>query len=222
MLLRNRRCKGALRNVLLVVIAFSCILSFSSLYDTSTMTTFICVYNFAVFGMIILSQLMSFEGNYIDGLMSRKESIMSLLKAKYYIYTIGEIVPFVLMIPAIVMDKVPLLGIFAWFFYTTGFIYFCFFQLAVYNKQTVALNEKVTSRQTNSAIQMVVNFGAFGIPLILYSVLNAFLGETAAYSILLAIGLGFTLTSPLWIRNVYKRFMKRRYENMEGFRDSRQ
>lgn len=43
--------------------------------------------------MIILSQLMSFEGNYIDGLMSRKESIMSLLKAKYYIYTIGEIVP---------------------------------------------------------------------------------------------------------------------------------
>ena len=155
---------------------------------------------------------MSFEGNYIDGLMSRKESIMSLLKAKYYIYTIGEIVPFVLMIPAIVMDKVPLLGIFAWFFYTTGFIYFCFFQLAVYNKQTVALNEKVTSRQTNSA----------GIPLILYSVLNAFLGETAAYSILLAIGLGFTLTSPLWIRNVYKRFMKRRYENMEGFRDSRQ
>lgn len=45
--------------------------------------------------------------------MSRKESIMSLLKAKYYIYTIGEIVPFVLMIPAIVMDKVPLLGIFA-------------------------------------------------------------------------------------------------------------
>ena len=181
-----------------------------------------CVYNFAVFGMIILSQLMSFEGNYIDGLMSRKESIMSLLKAKYYIYTIGEVVPFMLMIPAIIMDKVPLLGIFAWFFYTTGFIYFCFFQLAVYNKQTVALNEKVSSRQTNSAIQMVVNFGAFGVPLILYSTLNALLGETVAYSILLVIGLGFTITSPLWIRNVYKRFMKRRYENMEGFRDSRQ
>ena len=222
MLLRNRRCKGALRSVILVVIAFSCILSFSSLYDSSTMTTFICVYNFAVFGMIILSQLMSFEGNYIDGLMSRKESIMSLLKAKYYIYTIGEVVPFMLMIPAIIMDKVPLLGIFVWFFYTTGFIYFCFFQLAVYNKQTVALNEKVSSRQTNSAIQMVVNFGAFGVPLILYSTLNALLGETVAYSILLVIGLGFTITSPLWIRNVYKRFMKRRYENMEGFRDSRQ
>ena len=175
------------------------------------MTSFICVYNFAAFGMIILSQIMSFEGNYIDGLMSRKESIRSLLKAKY-----------LLMIPAIIMHKLTLLGAFAWFFYTIGFIYFCFFQLAVYNKQTVPLNEKVTSRQTNSAIQMLVNFGAFGVPLILYSLLNTFLGETITYTILLVIGLGFVLTSPLWIKNVYHRFMERRYENMEGFRDSRQ
>ncbi len=126
------------------------------------------------------------------------------------------------LIPAIIMNKLTLLGAFAWFFYTIGFIYFCFFQLAVYNKQTVPLNEKVASRQTNSAIQMVVNFAAFGVPLILYSLLNAFLGETITYIILLVVGLGFTLTSPLWIKNVYHRFMKRRYENMEGFRDSRQ
>ena len=57
MLLRNRRCKGALRNVLHCSRRLlRALLSFSSLYDTSTMTTFICVYNFAVFGMIILSQ----------------------------------------------------------------------------------------------------------------------------------------------------------------------
>lgn len=222
MLMRNRRCKGALRNIAIVVTAFSCALSFSSIYDSSNMTSFICVYNFAVFGMMILAQLMSFEGNYIDGLMSRKESIMSLLKAKYYVYSIGEIIPLLLMIPAIIMDKVTVLGIFAWFFYTIGFIYFCFFQLAVYNKQTIPLNEKVAARQSGNAIQMLVSFGAFGVPLILYSVMNALLGQTIAYCILLAIGLGFTLTSPLWIKNVYKRFMKRRYENMEGFRDSRQ
>lgn len=222
MLLRNRRCKGSLRSITIVIIAFSALLSFSSIYDGKGMTTFICVYNFAAFGMIILSQIMSFEGNYIDGLMSRKESIRSLLKAKYYIYSIGEIIPFLLMTPAIIMHKLTLLGAFAWFFYTIGFIYFCFFQLAVYNKQTIPLNEKVTGRQSNSAIQMLVNFGAFGVPLILYSLLNTFLGETITYTILLVIGLGFVLTSPLWITNVYHRFMERRYENMEGFRDSRQ
>lgn len=126
MLLRNRRCKGSLRSITIVVITFSTLLSFSSVYDGNVMTSFICVYNFAAFGMIILSQIMSFEGNYIDGLMSRKESIRSLLKAKYYIYSIGEIIPFLLMIPAIIMHKLTLLGAFAWFFYTIGFIYFCF------------------------------------------------------------------------------------------------
>ncbi|BDW76683.1 hypothetical protein BFINE_24780 [Bacteroides finegoldii DSM 17565] len=142
MLLRNRRCKGSLRSITIVIIAFSTLLSFSSVYDGNVMTSFICVYNFAAFGMIILSQIMSFEGNYIDGLMSRKESIRSLLKAKYYIYSIGEIIPFLLMIPAIIMHKLTLLGAFAWFFYTIGFIYFCFFQLAVYNKQTVPSTKK--------------------------------------------------------------------------------
>lgn len=222
MLLRNRRCKGSLRSIGIVIIAFSAALSFSSVYDGKIMTSFICVYNFAAFGMIILSQIMSFEGNYIDGLMSRKESIMSLLKAKYYTYSIGEIIPFMLMIPAIVMEKITWLAAFAWFFYTIGFIYFSFFQLAVYNKQTAPLNEKVTSRQNNNAIQMVVNFGAFGVPMLLYGIFNTLWGETIAYAILLVIGIGFTLTSPLWIRNVYHRFMKRRYENMEGFRNSRQ
>ena len=222
MLLRNRRCKGALRSIGIIVLAFSIALSFSSVYYCYLMKSSVGYYHSDVNEMIILSAIIAVERNYIDGLMSRKESIMSLLKAKYYTYSIGEIIPFILMIPAIIMNKLTLLGAFAWFFYTIGFIYFCFFQLAVYNKQTVPLNEKVTGRQTNSAIQMLVNFGAFGVPLILYSILNALLGETVTYIILLAIGLGFTLTSPLWIKNVYHRFMKRRYENMEGFRDSRQ
>jgi len=40
--------------------------------------------------------------------------------------------------------------------------------------------------------------------------------------IILSIGLMFVVTSNWWIMNVYQRFMKRRYINMEGFRDSRQ
>lgn len=39
---------------------------------------------------------------------------------------------------------------------------------------------------------------------------------------LIIIGLGFILTSRFWLKNIYHRFMKRRYKNLEGFRDSRQ
>ncbi|MGN0082936.1 MAG: DUF5687 family protein, partial [Bacteroides fragilis] len=55
----------------------------------------------------------------------------------------------------------------------------------------------------------------------LYGTLPMLLGQTWAYIVILIIGLGFTLTSPMWINNVYVRFMQRRYENMEGFRDSK-
>ena len=92
----------------------------------------------------------------------------------------------------------------------------------IYNKQTIPLNEKVTTRQSNGGIQIIISLCAFGVPLLLYSALNALFGETIAHITLLIIGLGFILASPCWIRNIYQRFMKRRYENMEGFRDSRQ
>ncbi|WP_125040473.1 DUF5687 family protein [Bacteroides faecalis] len=222
MLLRNRSCKGLLRNTFVLIIMFSCVLSFSNLYDGGFMPTFIAIYNFSVFGMIILIRTMSFEGNYLDGMMSRKGSILSLLRAKYYVYSIGEIIPFTLMIPAIIMNKLTLLGAFSWFFYTIGFIYFCNLQLVVYNKQTIPLNEKVTTRQSNGGIQIIISLCAFGVPLLLYSALNALFGETIAHITLLIIGLGFILSSPYWIRNIYQRFMKHRYENMEGFRNSRQ
>jgi uncharacterized membrane-anchored protein len=57
---------------------------------------------------------------------------------------------------------------------------------------------------------MLLNFG-----------LKSAFGETAGAFILLGIGLGFTLTAHIWIKNVYVRFMKRRYKNMEGFRDTK-
>ena len=70
-------------------------------------------------------------------------------------------------------------------------------------------------------MQMLISFGLFIVPTTLYGTLPMLLGQTCAYIVILIIGLGFTLTSPMWINNVYVRFMQRRYENMEGFRDSK-
>ena len=65
-------------------------------------------------------------------------------------------------------------------------------------------------------------FAAFFLPAVVYAPLGLVFGETVARWTLIALGLGFILTSRLWIRNVYRRLMQRRYQNMEGFRDSRQ
>lgn len=223
LLLRNKTCKHSLRTVLLVVISFSVMLSFSTMYDTPFMTNFIVIYNFAIFGTLFLIAVMSYEGNYIDGLMSRKESILSLLKAKYYLYSIAILIPFTLMIPAIVMGKVSLLMVISWALYTIGFIYFGLFQLAVYNSKTLPLNAKISIRQNSgTGLQNLISFATFGLPMIFYFILVLLFGETTGLCILLFIGIGFIATSHFWITDVYNRFMQRRYQNMDGFRASRE
>ena len=103
LLLRNKVCKNSLRMGILVVIAFSLLLSFTEVYDGTGMINFITVYNFAIFGILFLLQIMSYEGKYIDGLMRRKESIYTLLRAKYILYSIGILIPLILTIPALAM-----------------------------------------------------------------------------------------------------------------------
>lgn len=222
MLFRNKRCKSSLRTIGIIVVAFSAILSFGHAYDGIFMKNFIGIYSFVAFGTVILSQIMGYEGNYLDGLMTRKESIFSLLKAKYYLYCMGVLIPFILMIPALIMGKLTVLSAFAFAFFATGPVYFMLFQLAVYNNKTVPLNEGLTGRQASgTGFQNLVSFGAFGLPMIILFSLDALFGETVGQWILLAIGLAFTLTSHFWIKNIYNRFMQRRYKNMEGFRDSK-
>jgi hypothetical protein len=67
----------------------------------------------------------------------------------------------------------------------------------------------------------MIALGAFGLPLLIYPLLLFVAGETLTNIILSLIGLAFIATHKYWIRNVYNRFMIRRYKNMEGFRDSR-
>ena len=223
MLLRNKVCKTALRTAFLVVILFSCILSFTEAYDGQGMKSFIMVYSFVIFGTLFLSNLMSYEGNYIDGLMSRKESIYTLLRAKYILYGIAILIPLLLMIPAMVTGKLPVLSCIAWAVFVVGGVYFGLFQLAVYNNKTVDLEAKMTSRSSiGTGLQNLIAGATFGVPLLMSFALNACFGQTVTAWILLAIGAGFILTSRFWLKNVYHRFMKRRYKNMEGLRDSRQ
>ena len=222
LLLRNKVCRKSLYSVTAIVLIFSLTISFSDIYDGGSRDFFV-LYNYIIFGILFLSPLMSYEGNYIDGLMSRKESIYSLLRAKYILYSIALIIPFVLMIPGMVTGRVSVLGCIAWIVFVPGAVYFCLFQLAVYYNKTLDLNAKMTGRQNvGTGLQNLISGAAFGVPLLLFFVLNATVGKEITPWILLVIGILFIATSRWWLRNVYHRFMKRRYKNMEGFHDSRQ
>ena len=58
-------------------------------------------------------------------------------------------------------------------------------------------------------------------PVMIISILKGLLSEDLVFIVLLVVGLAFILTHKLWIRNIYKRFMVRRYKNMCSFRATR-
>jgi uncharacterized membrane protein len=72
-----------------------------------------------------------------------------------------------------------------------------------------------------NGIQLVIELVGMFLPLALTAILVLILGDTTAYIVLIAIGVLFTLLHPLWLRNIYTRMMKRKYENLEGFHASR-
>lgn len=218
---RNKVPKAQFRLGIIIMLAFSFVLAFTSVYD-GAMTYFILVYNFAVLALMTLSQVMSYEGNYLDGLMSRKESVLSILKAKYYLNCFLALIPFLIMFIPASQGKFPLLAPFAMLFFTTGCLFFVMFQIAPYNKKSMNLNMKVMGKNSSgSSLQMVVSFGVMIGPLIIIGVLNSLFNATVTYLVLMILGIALTLLHPWWLRNIYARFMERRYENMDGFRNSR-
>ena len=218
---RNKTVKTQFRMGIIVMLAFSFLLAFTDVYDGS-MSRFICLYNYAVLPIMTLGQVMSFEGNYIDGLMSRKESIFNLLRAKYYLTNLIILVPFFIMMFPIAKGKITLLMAIAYLVFTMGFVFFILLQLAVYNTRTLPLNANLMKgNKGGNWIQSVVMSLCFFIPLMFDSILLAIFSQEVANIIFIVIGGGFILTHNIWIKNIYKRFMKRRYKNMEEFRATR-
>lgn len=222
MQLRNKMCRKSMISVACIIVIFAVILGFSDIYQGG-LRSFFVLYNYIIVGLLSLSTLMGYEGNYIDGLMSRKESIYSLLCAKYVLYALLLVVPALLSIPTMVTGRIDVLQNLAWLCTTAGPVYFVLFWASIYNTQTVCLNAKLTNRQNmGTGLQNLISFSVFALPYVLYMPFWFLLGEDGAYWVLIVIGIGFIATSRWWLKMVYRQFMKRRYKNMEGFRNSRQ
>ena len=194
---------------------------FTDVYDNiDFMRSFICLYNYMVLGMMTLITIMCYEGNYIDGLMSRRESILQLLKAKYYFNVMLLFIPPIILLPLMIIGKMSVWMNVGYLFFTAGVLYPLFFQMAVYNNNTLPMNTKLTRKQGNTT-QQIISTLIFFLPIGLERAATALLGEPWGYIFLALLGIVGIVTHQYWLRNVYKRFMARRYKNMEGFRASR-
>ena len=218
--MRNKQVKIQFITGVGAMCLLSGIMYFTPAYDGEFMTSFICLYNYIVLGMMTLITIMGYEGNYIDGLMSRRESILSLLTAKYYFNSLLLLVPITINIPLMVAGKISLWMNLGYLFFTIGVLYPIIFQMAVYNKDTLPLNNKLTGKQSNMS-QTIISFAILFVPIGIEKVSLFAFGTPWGYAVMILLGILGIATHHIWLRHIYRRLMARRYENMEGFRASR-
>jgi len=220
--MRNKVMRSRFWMSLTLIATFSVLIAYTSIYDGAMMTNFWCFYCFGLYGVTSLAKVMGPEGNYIDLLMTHRENILSLLKAKYFFHCAILLVPLVIMLPAVIEGKFSVLMMVAYMLLCSGLLYFIMFQLAVYNKQTLPLELKLTGKGNfENGVQLIIELAAFIVPIAIVAILQLLFSETVAFTIQAVIGLVFTLTCPIWLRNIYHRMMARRYKNLEGFHASR-
>ena len=221
MFFRNKAPRSQFWGFIFIMCMFAIALA-SDVYGDSYMNNFICLYCYCILGLMTLNRIMTFEGNYIDGLMVRKESLYNMLRAKYYLQCIFLAIPFLFSLIPVCMGTIPLLMSIAYLCFTMGTIFAMMMQMAVYNNKTAPLNTNtIGKQQSNNMYQSLIVICAFSLPLLINKALTLFLDETTAYIILTILGLSGFVTHRYWIHNIYVRLMKRKYQNMEGFRNTR-
>ncbi len=70
-------------------------------------------------------------------------------------------------------------------------------------------------------VQQITSLVVLFLPIGIEKISVLFLGNVWGYMPLIVLGIIGISTHKLWLRNIYHRFMQRRYINMEGFRASR-
>lgn len=219
-IMRNKNCKTAFITGIVCIIMFVVAL-FADIYSEGFGQVFVMTYNFSVLGIMLLSKTMSYEGNYIDSLLIRRFSLLAFLKAKYYLHCIFAFVPFLIMIPLIVAGNVTLFRCIALYLFTCGVTFVIVLQLVVYNKKTMPLNKTVVKGGMSTGIAELISLAALIVSPLFLEFCIVFLSDMATDILLSSLGLIGMLTSKYWLRNLYNRFNKRKYINLEGLRATR-
>ena len=112
MIFRNKTPRKNFQMMCIVLVLFAAMLfgitqeSTQSVYSIQLYS----IYCFTGFAVSILTRIMAYEGNYLDGLMVRRESLLSLFRAKYYFHCLLLGFPLVLLLPSIIWSGLPAAG----------------------------------------------------------------------------------------------------------------
>ena len=222
--MRNRTPKRNLCHGLLLTVVFCAVTLLSpNPAEPDLASASWCVYCFLLLPTASLTRIMETEGNSFSLLMTHKDSLWQLLKAKYAFSCLTLLLPLAVLAPAAATGRLPWALIAAGLLTASGTAHFILFQLAASNRQAVPADTTATPKDRHEAgRQLAACMAVLATPALLLLIADATAGSDAALPALTATGALLTATNRLWLRAIHRRMVRRKYYLAEGFSQTRQ
>ena len=219
MITRSKRLRNQLYLVMSITPIFIFIMSKPHFQSNTFNMIIYAIIAICSLGLIMSQLIFTSESSYFDGLMTRNLSLLEILKAKYIFYVSYSVFVLLLFMLPVYLGNIDFLYIISIFFYCIGFLFFLLFQNAVYNKSYLDHSESGSFnwKGTSGSMLMLYFIGLF-FSITFVMIIKAVFSMTVASYFMLITGFLFTVTAKYWLAWTYKRFLKRKYKNMEGFR----
>lgn len=169
--------------------------------------------------MNYLNYAFGYESNYFDGILTRKIDMSRYIRAKVTIGMLISTFCYFVTIPYVFFGwKILLINTITYLF-NIGFLCFVLMFLATYNKMRMDLSRSSSfNYQGVSAMNWLVLFPAFLLPVLIYVPFSQAGLEYAGLAVIGLIGVTGFLFRKIWIRQITGSFFSRKYTMAEGFR----
>lgn len=224
MIFRNKAPKKNFQMMTVIIVSFALsLLGFRHAGEEEFFSLHLyVVYCFTGYAISILSRIMAYEGNYLDGLLMHRGSLLYLFRGKYYVYCLLLVIPLMCMLPALIWGSISVLLVFSQLFYTAGVTFPVIMLLVLMNRKTAPLDASLMGKgQGNSPYQALSVAFAFFAPIAICRILFIWMEPSTAYLVCTLLGVPGIVLHPLWCKLLYRKVFQKRHSLMEDLRETR-
>jgi Family of unknown function (DUF5687) len=218
LVLRNKRVRSILLITIYLIILTYILFLYKTINDTYTLFFwFLCLSG--VWGYSYLQYVFSFEGSFFDFISTANFNFHKYLQAKYFSIVLISIIIISTIWPLILIRNLNLHIVASAFLYNIGIGFFITLYSGTLNKTKVDLNSGILfNYQGYNSVQIISMCFAVCLPLVLLVFISSYLTQSYSLIILNILSMVSLLNYKKWFQIISTQLSKRKYANLEGYR----
>lgn len=172
-----------------------------------------------IWGYSYLQYVFTFEGCFFDFISTSKFDIYKYLKTKYALIILLSFLLITIISPIIIISKQGIHLVATAFLYNIGIGFFIVFLTATYNREKLDLGSSLFFNYKGyNPIQIFTISLSILTPIAFISIVTTLISQFYGLIILNILSIISLIYYKKWFNTIYKQLLKRKYINLEGFR----